>query len=553
MLNYFGFSRNYNPNEGRGSKKPVSKEVAMEELLEVIPVYLNLSSFQLCADVKKQTVFFLQIADVWPTSSTAEGCRCGPQTADVLASKKQTPPKSVPRRPRADVFMSAHFQKTNSLRRYKSARCLRGADKRGQEELLSKNKQHLKRVLRYLKGMIHHGLFLSRRSSMNLTAFSDSDWGGIDCGGRSTTAYILYLGSNIISWRSARQKLVSRGSTEAEYKALANLASELTWVQNLLHELGISPTQSPTLYCNNTGVIYSCANPIYHSRMKHVALDYHFVREKVTDGSSLHVRHINSYDQLADALTKPLTRAPFQRLRSKIGVSDGSSILQGQGIDGTPIGPQVRRDMVLCDILVLKANRCGYDARENAAYVEPTTALQGGNTAPKVDVVETTLWCVAQATGSNAALLLFSSLLSHCFSLSLLFSPPNTYVSIINVGRNITIPWTTFVGWPDADFSDKIIGQTRVDIKRIEYYNAHLQSLRDAIRDGVRVAGYFAWSLMDNFQWHFGYSIRFGLFYVDYKHGKFTRYPKNSALWFMNFLKNPEHSGQKKLLEGDPN
>ena len=63
--------------------------------------------------------------------------------------------------------------------------------------------------------------------------------------------------------------------------------------------------------------------------MKHVALDYHFVRERVTDGSLL-VRHINTFDQLVDALTKPLTRAPFLRLRSKIGVSDGSSILRGR-------------------------------------------------------------------------------------------------------------------------------------------------------------------------------------------------------------------------------
>ncbi|KAL4577034.1 hypothetical protein LXL04_013135 [Taraxacum kok-saghyz] len=47
------------------------------------------------ADVKKQTVFFLQTADVWSTSFAAEACRCGPQTADVLASKKQTPPKCL--------------------------------------------------------------------------------------------------------------------------------------------------------------------------------------------------------------------------------------------------------------------------------------------------------------------------------------------------------------------------------------------------------------------------------------------------------------------------
>lgn len=101
------------------------------------------------------------------------------------------------------------------------------------------------------------------------------------------------------------------------------------WVKNLLSELGILLPQSPTLFCDNTGATYSCANPVYHSRMKHVALDYHFVHEQVQDGS-LHVRHVNSVDQLADALTKPLSRGPFQRLRSKIGVSDGSSILRGR-------------------------------------------------------------------------------------------------------------------------------------------------------------------------------------------------------------------------------
>ena len=63
--------------------------------------------------------------------------------------------------------------------------------------------------------------------------------------------------------------------------------------------------------------------------MKHVALDYHFVREQVTTGH-LRVLHVHSQDQLADMLTKPLSRAPFLCNRSKIGVSDGSSILRGR-------------------------------------------------------------------------------------------------------------------------------------------------------------------------------------------------------------------------------
>ncbi|KAL4563015.1 hypothetical protein LXL04_027046 [Taraxacum kok-saghyz] len=189
--------------------------------------------------------------------------------------------------------------------------------------------QALKRLLRYLKCTIHYGLFLNRNSPITLTAFSDSDWGGVHDAGRSTTAYILYLGSNIVSWKSTRQKSVSLSSTEAEYKALANASAELIWLKNLLLELGIIVKQTPTLFCDNTGATYVCANPVYHSRMKHVALDYHFVREQVS-GGLLRVLHVHSQDQLADMLTKPLSRAPFLRNRSKIGVFDGSSILRGR-------------------------------------------------------------------------------------------------------------------------------------------------------------------------------------------------------------------------------
>ncbi|GJS04238.1 retrovirus-related pol polyprotein from transposon TNT 1-94 [Tanacetum coccineum] len=77
---------------------------------------------------------------------------------------------------------------------------------------------------------------------------------------------------------------------------------------------------------NHICATYLCANPVYHSRMKHVALDYHFVRERVSEGS-LRVLHISSKDQLVDMLTKPLGRSQFMHFCSKIGVSDGSSIL----------------------------------------------------------------------------------------------------------------------------------------------------------------------------------------------------------------------------------
>ncbi|GFZ20734.1 beta glucosidase 13 [Actinidia rufa] len=75
-----------------------------------------------------------------------------------------------------------------------------------------------------------------------------------------------------------------------------------------------------------------------------------------------------------------------------------------------------------------------------------------------------------------------------------------------------------------------------VDNMRIDYYYHHLSFLSQAIKDGANVKGYFAWSLLDNFEWNSGYTVRFGSNYVDYKNG-LKRYPKLSAKWFKNFLK----------------
>ncbi|CAL9245770.1 unnamed protein product [Arabidopsis halleri] len=180
--------------------------------------------------------------------------------------------------------------------------------------------QAAKRVLRYLAGTPTHGIFLSRNNSQSLHAFSDSDWAGDTDDYVSTNAYVVYLGNHPISWSSKKQKGVARSSTEAEYRAVANASAELSWIRNLLTELGIQLPAKPVIYCDNVGATYLCANPVFHSRMKHIALAYHFIREQIQSGE-LRVAHISTKDQLADALTKPLPRAIFQFLTSKIGVS----------------------------------------------------------------------------------------------------------------------------------------------------------------------------------------------------------------------------------------
>lgn len=179
----------------------------------------------------------------------------------------------------------------------------------------------VKRLLRYLRGTSHLGLLLRKSSPVNLHAFSDADWAGNKDDRTSTTAYVVFLGSNPISWSSKKQKAVSRSSTEAEYRAVAHTTAELCWVQSLLQELKVQIPKSPVIYCDNVGTTYLCVNPVFHSKMKHVGIDFHFVRDRVANGS-LRVTHVSSADQLADLLTKPLSRPTLVSLRSKIGVRE---------------------------------------------------------------------------------------------------------------------------------------------------------------------------------------------------------------------------------------
>lgn len=72
------------------------------------------------------------------------------------------------------------------------------------------------------------------------------------------------------------------------------------------------------------------------------------------------------------------------------------------------------------------------------------------------------------------------------------------------------------------------------DTVRINYYRSYISQLKRAIDDGAHVIGYFAWSLLDNFEWRSGYTSRFGLVYIDYK--TLRRYPKMSAYWFRQML-----------------
>jgi hypothetical protein len=145
--------------------------------------------------------------------------------------------------------------------------------------------QAVKRIVRYLKHTMSHGLLLHRTQFTSLQAYSDVNWAGCLDGRRSATAYCVFLGLNLISLSSKKQPAISRSSAEAEYKVVANTNVGLLWIQAFLNELSISLSSPPKLWCDNIGLTYMSVNPIFHAHTKHVEIDFHFVRDCVADKS----------------------------------------------------------------------------------------------------------------------------------------------------------------------------------------------------------------------------------------------------------------------------
>nr|XP_020170280.1 uncharacterized mitochondrial protein AtMg00810-like [Aegilops tauschii subsp. strangulata] len=139
----------------------------------------------------------------------------------------------------------------------------------------------MKRILRYIRGTMSLGLSLTASTSTNLVAYSDADWAGCP-DTRHTSGYFVYLGPSLISWSSKRQPTVSRSSAEAEYRAVANVVAECSWLCQLLQELLCDVHKATLVYCDNVSAVYLSANPVHHP--KHIELDIHFVRDQVTLG-----------------------------------------------------------------------------------------------------------------------------------------------------------------------------------------------------------------------------------------------------------------------------
>ena len=141
------------------------------------------------------------------------------------------------------------------------------------------------RILRYLKGTIFNGLHFTSHSSLTLQAYSNADWACDLTDRRSTIEYCYLLGDSLISWRSKKQTVVARSSTEAEYRTLATTTAELIWLRWLLQDLDVDCSIATKLHCDNRSAIQIAHNDVFHERTKHIKIDCHFIRHHLFQGT----------------------------------------------------------------------------------------------------------------------------------------------------------------------------------------------------------------------------------------------------------------------------
>ena len=178
----------------------------------------------------------------------------------------------------------------------------------------------VKRVFRYLNGS--QDLELVFQGELQpLQGYTDSSFADDRTTRRSTSGYFFHVGSGAISWSSKRQPTVALSSCEAEYTAETQAAKEAIWLRRLLQEMLQQVNQNPTtIFADNQGAIALAKNPQFHARTKHIDTHVHFVREKQAEGV-ISLEYIPTERQLADGLTKPLPREPFQRFRTALGLT----------------------------------------------------------------------------------------------------------------------------------------------------------------------------------------------------------------------------------------
>jgi hypothetical protein len=182
----------------------------------------------------------------------------------------------------------------------------------------TEHQQAVKCIIRYVVGTLDHGLHCPRcPGAAHFVGYSDSNHAGDINTSKCTSGILFFLGKCLVSWQSVKQsvkqQVVALSSYEAEYIAASTACTQ--GLARLLGDLLGRDTRALELSVDNKSALALAKNPVFHKRSKHNRVRHHFIQDCLDEGS-IKASYINTKDQLADLLTKPLGRIKFLELCS---------------------------------------------------------------------------------------------------------------------------------------------------------------------------------------------------------------------------------------------
>eukprot|EP00253_Pinus_taeda_P021756 PITA_21756 len=181
----------------------------------------------------------------------------------------------------------------------------------------------VKWVFKYLRGTSDYGLCYQGRPGwdrvLDIRGFIDADWARDLDQRRSTSGYVFNLFGRVVSWMSNKQSAVALSTIEAEYMAATHASKEAVWLQRLCSSMGLVQGAIRIDY-DSKSANFLAKNPAYHSKTKHIDVQYHFVRDTIEDKKVLLVK-VDTLKNTVDALTKSVSSEKFSWCRETMGIS----------------------------------------------------------------------------------------------------------------------------------------------------------------------------------------------------------------------------------------
>ncbi|GJU17391.1 hypothetical protein Tco_1145357 [Tanacetum coccineum] len=191
---------------------------------------------------------------------------------------------------------------------------------RFQEDPKTSHLEAVKRIFRYIKGTTHLGLWYPKGTGVETIVYADSDHAGDYVDRKSTSGVCTFMECCLTSWFSKKQTALAISTTEAEYVFAGKACQQALWMKQALVDYDITLDDIPVL-CDNKGAIDLSKNPVLHSRTKHIEIRHHFLCDNVQKGN-ISIEKVSFEDNIADILTKPLKREPFNLLRLGLGLME---------------------------------------------------------------------------------------------------------------------------------------------------------------------------------------------------------------------------------------